>query len=878
MKTVVVAVCLLIKCGADAFPQPAAISELVRSNMHCKSGDYSVGTFPSVEECAHAVKAAGGKFFVYGKGMFREGWCYIEYTESRKCPQGLESHSYDFYDIPSVSMDEYLRCHAEVVEVIHTDGNGNSVLSKGMMEKDQFKDSPLSMATYVRTESHRFFWEKVCRREFKLQCSGGIAKIDTYESCCYWSNSCTPSQSLSFSGQKKLPDRNSQWQVCKASEDASFVADPPTSPALPAMGSHDCHVTSVASISRTLRQIFNSCPTWLDLSLQALGSLNSASYSAMYALLSESARNHPIAALLGKSPDSTLLSPQVFDKYTIAQVLVNVHLNMRAYGGRNLPVTQRIAVPNQQAFLDRIRIYGWVGTPDHEIDDAIDGLGANTPMSERQLCIFDTLREWTFTHEVDDGTNSWDSLLGGNPTQPGLCPNNAQTCTKREYMQGVFSGYTTQDGDPVYPETMIDFGMFRQGPGSSFADAAEQFLGFGMIGAHRLEVLSGAARVTRNTEEGLYKIATSDLAALEVRPGFARMGADMYFNGNLEPIMILTPSGDQVWKSEAHSTTWQYWKFVWRSSLFLKVTVVDHLWTTHFSVGNALAAASREALPAAHPLRRLLSIFTWGTIAVNKNAAHQLVGPKHLLHRSSPFSDFGHVSEVAQASIPSFQSSFGAFLDDSLFQLLHQTVKDTPYIADGSLLFGALKQLVDDWFGLFESDWCDVSDAVMDPALEAFIQRFEAWSMHQAHAATDNAWLGLRVDGTLRCNGLKRWLVVMLFAVTGYHRHVGTVADIAADPEFSTWSWKEGEAYGRPLQHLQMSLIAASTAKIMPKILNDFSHLAEGLSKQTEAVATLQTFKQRMASVAAEIEARNQQRSVPYSQMDPNQVECSVAV
>merc|ERR1711971_1541748 len=129
---------------------------------------------------------------------------------------------------------------------------------------------------------------------------------------------------------------------------------------------------------------------------------------------------------------------------------------------------------------------------------------------------------------------------------------------------------------------------------------------------------------------------------------------------------------------------------------------------------------------------------------------------------------------------------------------------------------------------------CDVSDVVMDSALEALIQRFEAWSMHQAHAATDSTWLSLRVNGVLTCSGLRRWLTTMLFAVTGHHRHVGTVADIAADPEFATFSWKEGEIHGRPLQHLQMALIAASTAKILPKILDDFSHLAEGLPRQND--------------------------------------------
>jgi cytochrome P450 len=859
--------------------QPRPIAELVKSDTHCKSGHFSVGKFASVEECAHAVKAAGGKFFIFGKGMFSQGKCYIEYTDTRECPHGFESHSYDFYDIPEVPMDAYLRCHAEVVQVTQTDSNGNAVLAKGIMEKARFQDTPVALASYVRSESYLLFSSKVCRRESRLSCSGGIAKIDTFESCCYWSSSCQPSDELSHASETNLPDRNSQVQTCQSPEDSSFVADPPTRPRLqdPSVGGHECFTTAVASKSRTLREIFNSCPSAIGFGLDALASANAVSYKAMYALIPSWARNHPLAAVLGKTPDSSLLSPNVFDKYTIAQVVALVHLSLRSYGGRNLSPAARIAVPDQQAFLDRIRIYSWVGTPDHEIDSILNP--ADSVANDLLLCIFDTLREWDFTEEIDAGSNSWEMVLGGNPQQPSMCPNNAAQCTKKEFILGVFAGYTTQDGDPVYPAPMIDFSaQFQQGPGSPWQDKAEQFLAFGMIGSHRLEFLQGAARPEYQGQKALYRVATSGLAALAVRPGFAHVGADMYFDSDLEPVMIQTPSGNQVWRSEALDATWQYWKFAWRSSLFLMVTAVDHLWATHFSAANSLAAASREALPPAHPLRRLLSIFTFGTIGVNKNAAHQLVGPHHLLHRSTPFSDFGHVSEVAQATIPSLESSFGPFLDHEKFMMLDHAVGQTPYFADGKLLFGALRGLVDSWFGIYGADWCEEGGAVVDSNLEAFIERFEAWSMHQAHATTDSVWLQLRVDGTLSCGGLKRWLTVILFAVTGYHRHVGTVGDIAADPDFASFSWKEGEAYSRPLQHLQMALVAASTAKVMPKVLNDFGHLAAGLPKQEQAELSLRSFKDAMTNVAAKIEQNNAARAIPYSQMDPRYVECSVAV
>jgi hypothetical protein len=495
------------------------------------------------------------------------------------------------------------------------------------------------------------------------------------------------------------------------------------------------------------------------------------------------------------------------------------------------------------------------------------------------MCVFDTLREWNFVEDINGGSNSWDHVLGANPGHPSLCPNNTQTCTKKEFILGVFKGYATQDGDPVYPAQMIDFSTHFQQAGGLWADAAEQFLAFGMIGSHRVEVLQAASTPTLNGAPTLYKVAASGLSSLAVRSGFARYGADMYFNSNLEPVMVQRPSGEQVWRALVTSSAWQYWKFVWRSSLLLEITTVDHLWTTHFSAANALAAASREGLPPTHPLRRLLTIFTFHTIAVNKDAAHQLVGPKHLLHRSTGFENFGDVSKVAQAAIPSLESSFGAFLDNEGFEMLDQTLKDTPYFADGKLLFDALKGLVDEWFGVFENDWCDVTDVVISSDLTMFMSRYESWSMHGSHATTDSVWLGLHnMNGQITCSGFKKWLSVMLFAVTGYHRHVGTVADITSDADFATFSWKDGEASGRPLQHLQMSLIAASTAKKHPKIFNDFTHLAAGLPSQAAAEAVLQNFQTQMSVVLAQINQRNAHRPVPYWQMDPTHVECSVAV
>lgn len=47
------------------------------------------------------------------------------------------------------------------------------------------------------------------------------------------------------------------------------------------------------------------------------------------------------------------------------------------------------------------------------------------------------------------------------------------------------------------------------------------------------------------------------------------------------------------------------------------ITLTDHLHYTHFRAGNVLATAVRKTLSPNHPLRRLLSVFTFGTIFVN---------------------------------------------------------------------------------------------------------------------------------------------------------------------------------------------------------------------------------------------------------------------
>merc|ERR1711976_426709 len=100
----------------------------------------------------------------------------------------------------------------------------------------------------------------------------------------------------------------------------------------------------------------------------------------------------------------------------------------------------------------------------------------------------------------------------------------------------------------------------------------------------------GERDLSKGGETAFYVLRTNGLSQLEVRPRFGRLGADLYFNEDGMPIMIVNPDGLKIWKHEVDDKTWNYWKFVWRSSLYLLVTASDHLWLTHFAHSGSVAA------------------------------------------------------------------------------------------------------------------------------------------------------------------------------------------------------------------------------------------------------------------------------------------------
>jgi len=476
----------------------------------------------------------------------------------------------------------------------------------------------------------------------------------------------------------------------------------------------------------------------------------------------------------------------------------------------------------------------------------------NMVLDRASTCYSRALRRLPFLDGIDGSeNNTWAFLTDSGRVE-----------RKRDWVAKFFEPYTLMDGTRSYPAAANDLaGLFLKD--SSWDDGLEKALAFDLIGAHRVHLAD-------KTMDGLalaFVLPLNSMASADVRDGFQRYGGDMYFDAGGMPALIETPSGEQV---KPQNDTWQYWKWVWRSSLVGGVTLVDHLYLTHFRIANIVSRLSRSTLPPNHFFRRFLSVFTFGSIDANRAYLHTLAGRNHTLHRSTPFKDFDALSSVVPATMTSLTELHERILRDEAFEALPARIRESPYYADGRLLAGALRNLTKRVLGIYLGDDCSQTGSVQDPHLTAFRNSFIAQDAEAGYAAT--------VEGAVRCSDLEDLVLAIIWTLTGWHRHVGAVGDYLTDPDLAGLSWKEGESFARPRQSVLATLVAAVTSLPQPRLDDDFTHLFLGVEKEHELVEAWGLFREELREVRAAVQQRNAGRRVKNFNADPSLVDCSAAV
>ena len=113
---------------------------------------------------------------------------------------------------------------------------------------------------------------------------------------------------------------------------------------------------------------------------------------------------------------------------------------------------------------------------------------------------------------------------------------------------------------------------------------------------------------------------------LAVRRGYAKYGARVHFDKNQKLTAIFEYGKNRLIKANTDDkAAWERAKHILKQTTITLVTAREHLLWTHMLLSNTVTRVKTEILPPSHPLRRLLTVFTFRTNYVNNNAESTLV-------------------------------------------------------------------------------------------------------------------------------------------------------------------------------------------------------------------------------------------------------------
>ncbi|OQR84833.1 hypothetical protein ACHHYP_12775 [Achlya hypogyna] len=376
-----------------------------------------------------------------------------------------------------------------------------------------------------------------------------------------------------------------------------------------------------------------------------------------------------------------------------------------------------------------------------------------------------------------------------------------------------------------------------------YSDRALELIAFNGLGQHMITKLPEA-----HTDGSYYSVATNFMYGLEVRPGFAKYGADAYFDSNGKVTKIVR--GSLTFRPD--DPDWEYAKLCFRGSLQIKVTALDHLLLVHSTVANHVTVLHREQLPPAHPLRRLIKPFTFRSAAINFSAGRALFAPKGMLQRTVALTTAG----MKQA----WDYGLASFAYEPFPAMIARQNIDTvslPFHEDGMDYWCIVEQFVDAYIALYFHTDVDVTG---DDAIVGF------WAALNATMPYDLPALSLAA--------LKEFITYFVFTVSSMHNHIGAIAEYVSDPAFCPAAWVEGELAGRPGTAIRLALLMIVTGFDQPQITEDFSHVM--LDDDAKAVA--RSFTRAVTEQIAVVDARNQKRVQPFQSFNPSTMEMAVGI
>ena len=448
-----------------------------------------------------------------------------------------------------------------------------------------------------------------------------------------------------------------------------------------------------------------------------------------------------------------------------------------------------------------------------------------------------------------------------------------------------------------------------------YSDEGLRLLVFYGIGQHRIRPVHPT---DPQGHDAAFCVKLDFAGGLQTRPGYAKLGADAYFNseGNILHIYRqgtkYTPNSGEGrratpascrrewhwprncgWRGcdagfwTNHCTPaqpevlgWSQVKMAFRGTLHAVITAIDHLYVLHLCVANSIVTANVEALHPQHIVRRMLTPFGWRSAAINYQASVALVNEWGLFERASGLTKDGvkalfnyaksEQSDLNWVTIPQLKAKKGPAIANL----------NLPIDTDGGMFYDILFKWVDR--SIREKYTGSPTGQFPSPDPCAADHQLLTWRNKV------NEMTPLKDMPSMTCANLIDVMATFMYLVTGAHNHVGSVAAELEDPCFCPWTWREKDypACGTPRNFFTEAITMALTALKQPGIMNDFTHIfhdpngVDWLGQNYVNDGWKQAVRE-MGDLHNTIAQRNQNdwnRARDFLSFDPERIEISVGI
>lgn len=349
---------------------------------------------------------------------------------------------------------------------------------------------------------------------------------------------------------------------------------------------------------------------------------------------------------------------------------------------------------------------------------------------------------------------------------------------------------------------------------------------------------------------------------LKVRRYYRPYGARIHFDEDQMPTAIFDYALDKYFKPGEEG--WNNAKSLAKVTSLTLITAREHLIWCHFVLSNTITTVSTLKLAPSHPLRRLLTIFTYGATEINHTAFGTLVVETGNFHRGTGFEyeSLKEVFDMAYEQCNIYQPFTEHKLAPEVAKLAD--VGKFPYITEGKEYWNIVHEFVTAWIG-------EAGDKAKDEQALAFYNDVKESTKGQAYQLSDYT----------SDEDMIRLITQSIFTVTAHHELVGNIVDFVKFPSRNGFRMTKDHHGGNAIDiqsGLMACFVGATTSVRMPKLMKPFdNYFGAGGAPEWER-GLWNDFIVELKEQSRKVQMADMARPVEFKYFDPDRFECSVSV